>query len=291
MEPYDIALLGGDSRTAYMEVYFAKKGYRVICYGTEVLNGEDAHTVSYAESWEEAVEQSRIVVGGIPFFKGGVLFTKQADPHITAESLLKRMKKKQTIFGGVIPEDFVWKCEEQDVFCYDFMKDEALAVFNAVATAEGTVLEAIKNQKTNLHGSSGLVLGYGRCGKILAEKLKGMGQRVTVCGRNEIALAQARSFGYDTLLLGSLEDHIHNYEYIYNTIPAVVLGKNMLQCMRRDALVLDIASAPGGVDYKAAGELGIKAMLLPGLPGKYAPKISAKEMVDFVVRNYAVSFR
>ena len=50
--------------------------------------------------------------------------------------------------------------------------------------------------------------------------------------------------------------------------------------MRSDTLILDMASEPGGVDYKAAEELGITAVLLPGLPGKYAPASSAEILAD-----------
>lgn len=281
MERYDIALLGGDARTAYMEMYFAMNGYSVICYGTENIN-EEEHGASYANSLKEAVEQARIVVGGIPLFKGGILYTKQEITDVTEDILFKCMREDQMLFGGVISEDFAKKCEENKIYCYDFMKDEAFVIFNTIATAEGTVLEALKNQKTNLHGSSGLVLGYGRCGKVLAEKLKGMDQRVTVCGRNLNSLAQADAFGLTTLSWDDLEKQIGNYEYIYNTVPAVVLGKDLLLKIRKDALILDIASAPGGVDYAFAKEIGINALHLPGLPGKYAPKISAKAMVEYV---------
>ena len=62
------------------------------------------------------------------------------------------------------------------------MKDESIAVFNAVATAEGAILEAMLHKQTNIHHSRTLVLGYGRCGKVLSEKLKGLSAHVTVCG-------------------------------------------------------------------------------------------------------------
>lgn len=284
MELFDIALIGGDERTAYMEMYLTKNGYSVICYGTEKID-EDDHVVTYAKSLKEAVDNASIVVGGIPLFKGGVLNARQEVSCVTQEALLKCMRKGQILFGGVIPKDFVKKCIENNIHCHDFMKDEDFVIFNTIATAEGTILEAIKNQKTNLHGSDGLVLGYGRCAKVLAEKLRGMGQRVTVCARKQSALAQADAFGLDTMHLDDLKKNIGNYEYIYNTVPAALLKEELLINMRKDAIILDIASAPGGVDYEMAKGLGIKALHLPGLPGKYAPKISAKVMVEHVIRE------
>jgi dipicolinate synthase subunit A len=41
--------------------------------------------------------------------------------------------------------------------------------------------------------------------------------------------------------------------------------------MPRDCFVLDLASTPGGTDFDAAEELGIDAVLAPGLGGR-APK-------------------
>ena len=61
----------------------------------------------------------------------------------------------------------------------------------------------------------------------------------------------------------------------------------MLKKVRKDALIVDIASGKGGVDYAAAKRCGVRALLCPGLPGKYAPKASAEGMSDFVLRTLA----
>ena len=50
-------------------------------------------------------------------------------------------------------------------------------------------------------------------------------------------------------------------------------------------MILDMASAPGGVDYEACKELGISAALLPGLPGKYAPASSAEILAEKIERT------
>lgn len=287
MEDFHIALLGGDARTAYMLPYFLEKGYRVICYGTKSLSEENENVIVHANTLNEAVGRSHVLVGGIPFVKGDKLFFEQEKQDTDLEELYKCMRKGQRIFGGVIPKEFTDACTEREISCYDFMKDEPLAVFNAVATAEGAILEALKNKNTNIHGSKTLVLGYGRCGRVLAEKLKGLGAKVTVCSRCEVELAAAESFGFHTLPLNDLKENIQRYEYIFNTIPAVLLHRDMLKRMRRDALLIDIASGEGGVDYVSAEQLGINSLHALGLPGKYAPKISAKGLVDFVVRKMA----
>ena len=53
---------------------------------------------------------------------------------------------------------------------------------------------------------------------------------------------------------GELAMALQESDFIFNTIPAMVLPKALLGYVRRDALILDMASAPGGVDYEACKE-------------------------------------
>jgi dipicolinate synthase subunit A len=55
--------------------------------------------------------------------------------------------------------------------------------------------------------------------------------------------------------------------------------------MKPDVVIIDIASAPGGVDYPTAKELHVNCKLCLGLPGKFAPKSSAAFLVNHVLSN------
>ncbi|MDO5155308.1 MAG: dipicolinate synthase subunit DpsA [Eubacteriales bacterium] len=282
---YDIALIGGDARIAYMATILAEKGYRVITYGMKKLEENIGNPATCADSVEEAIEEAMYIIGGIPLFKNGKVAGGSELHGMSQEAFYRCLEMHQVVFGGVIPTQFESLCKERSIVCYDFMRDESLAIFNAIATAEGTILEALKNKETNIHGSKSLVLGYGRCAKILCEKLRGMGANVTVCARNEIQLAYASAYGDQVISISQLEREISQFEYIYNTIPAKVFCQSALSHVRRDALIIDIASGDGGIDYACANRLGIRAIQCLGLPGKYAPKISASGLVDFVVRK------
>lgn len=282
MSEYDIAVIGGDKRAAYMIPFFRERGFRVICYKIHDLKKTeieadleaDMEADGYAESLKQAVESAEVIVGGIPIEKKGSVNLRELSRHI---------RKCHQIFGGVIPEPFRQECSERGILCYDFMKDESIAIFNAVATAEGAILEAMLHKQTNIHKSRSLVLGYGRCGKVLAEKLKGLAAEVTVCANNPVELALAQAMGMDVLMLKNLEEKAAESEYIYNTIPALVLDGEILKKIGKDTLIVDIASEKGGVDYKVAKEMQIRALHCPGLPGKYAGKISAKRLADYVI--------
>ena len=50
-----------------------------------------------------------------------------------------------------------------------------------------------------------------------------------------------------------------------------MLGENELRGAERDALIIDLASAPFGVSLEAAQSLGLRAWREPALPGRYCP--------------------
>ncbi|MGN0330193.1 MAG: dipicolinate synthase subunit DpsA [Kineothrix sp.] len=273
MAEYDIAVIGGDKRTAYMIPFFMERGYRVIGYKVYHTR-EEIRADGYADSLRQALESAGIIVGGIPIEKKGIVNLRELSRH---------MRKCHTVFGGVLPEAFRQECGERGILCYDFMRDESLAVFNAVATAEGAILEALLHKETNIHQSSSLVLGYGRCGKVLCDKLKALSAEVTVCANSQPELALAEAMGMKVLPMGSLTEALTGFEYIYNTIPAVVLGGERLKQVKKEALIIDIASGRGGLDYQEAERLQIRALHCLGLPGKYAAGISAKRLADYVI--------
>jgi dipicolinate synthase subunit A len=73
-------------------------------------------------------------------------------------------------------------------------------------------------------------------------------------------------------------------DLIFNTVPALVLTRSLLSAMRRSAVVIDLASSPGGIDYQAAQELGVNAILAPGLPGLVAPRTAGEILASVVPR-------
>ncbi|MDE7015723.1 MAG: dipicolinate synthase, partial [Kineothrix sp.] len=105
---------------------------------------------------------------------------------------------------------------------------------------------------------------------------------VSVCGNSAPELAMAEALGIEVLPLKKLGEKIGEFEYIYNTIPAIVLGEEILEKVDDDALIIDIASGRGGLDYKEAEEK-VNALHCLGLPGKYAAKVSAQKLSEYVM--------
>lgn len=145
----------------------------------------------------------------------------------------------------------------------------------AFPTAEGAIQLALEGLPITLHGARALVIGYGRLGRALAPRLGALGAKVTVAARRYEALAWAESFGFDTCPVGELGDCLCAFDLVVNTVPAPVLGAAELRELKKESLVIDLASLPGGVDLGAAEALGVKAVRALSLPGKVAPATAA----------------
>ena len=268
---YTAAVVGGDARQAYAVQTFMRADWRVQQYRVPVLPGVEAG--GQAGSMEEALRGASVILGPAPF--------RKPDRQL-AEELCEHLREGQTLIGGHLPPALKERCAELGVPAHDLLEREDYTVLNAISTAEGAIAEAISLSGGTLHLSDCLVLGYGRCAKPLAKKLQGLDARVTVAARRWEAACAAIADGCEVLDFTMLHYHMFRFSYIFNTIPAPVLGEPLLGAVAPEATIVDIAAAPGGVDFDLAKELGLCAKLCPGLPGKYAPRASGESVAQTV---------
>lgn len=254
-------LIGGDSREKYLAYQLERKGIEII-HPEQVDRLKD--------------KKADIILLPTPVSMDH--FTVKATEgqrKVNLKEVLEVAEKGQVIFGGVFPADFRAALEEKGVVVHDFMKMDDIAIQNAVATAEGAIAEAVFMSNEILHGQEVLVLGYGRCAEVLANKLKGLSARVTVMARREEARYRAWTFGNDILEFGNVED-IGKFHYIFNTIPSMCITREWIDRLNRYCCIIDIASKPGGTDFDYCSKKGIRAKLCGSLPGRYAPKTSGE---------------
>jgi dipicolinate synthase subunit A len=115
--------------------------------------------------------------------------------------------------------------------------------------------------------------------------LRGLGANVTVAARKERDLASVFAAGLEPLPLDQLARRIGEAELVFNTVPAMVLPRSIIERMNPECVILDVASAPGGTDFQAASERGIRGLLAPSLPGKVAPKTAGRIVARVIVRH------
>ena len=140
----------------------------------------------------------------------------------------------------------------------------------------------MEETEITLHGSNILVLGFGRVGKILAKMLDGIGAKVDCEARRDEPLAWIKAYGYNPVRLEDIDKNLGKYDTIINTVPSILLDEERLKLLKKQCLIIDLASTPGGVDKKAAKELGIKLVWALSLPGKVAPATSAEYIKETV---------
>lgn len=154
----------------------------------------------------------------------------------------------------------------------DYFRRPELECLNAVPTAEGCLALLLQLRQRTIWENDFLVLGYGRVGRAVARRLALLGGHVTVAARSPEQRANARCAGHHAEPLTALADLLPTFDTVINTIPAMVLCRDLLQKLPPEALVIDLASRPGGTDFAAASALGIRAEHAVALPGKCAPR-------------------
>lgn len=158
-----------------------------------------------------------------------------------------------------------------------------VGIANAIPTAEGALQYAMENSQITLHGSKCIVLGFGRCGKVLAHMLKGIGVDLSVEARSLSDLAYIESYGYTPVPLSELSQYLNQYDFIFNTVPTMILDEEKLNKVKKDCLIIELASQAGGVDFNIAKNLGIKIINAQSLPGKVASETAAKIIFDTIL--------
>ena len=156
------------------------------------------------------------------------------------------------------------------------MEKEELAILNAISTAEGTIELAIFNTDKIIHGSKCLILGFGRIGKVLAKKLDGLNVKVTCAARKNEDFAWIEANGYNMTNINNIGQNLSEYDIIINTVPHLILDKEKLEYIRKDCLLIDLASKPGGIDFIEAENKGLKTIWALALPRKNCTSYNCK---------------
>lgn len=276
-------------RQVYLANLLAGHRAKVYTYGLcgESIRNSHNNQCSYlilCSTLQEALRLGKHLVLPTPMLREGKLWGAVNFDDVDLTALLTKRMPASFLFAGCIPDSLRTVAEASDVCCVDFMKDENTAYRNTIAAAEGILAEAIFRSPKNLTQSTCLVLGYGKCGSTLVSYLKPFTHKLYVYDKDKEALARA-DIHANILTQDGLVTVLAQADFIFNTIPGKILDAVLLAKVKPNAQILDLASPPGGIDYTAAKSLGIRAVLLPGLPGKYAPLTSAEILLECIGRN------
>lgn len=267
---YNFFIIGGDMRMFYLAEKLSAEGNLVKIFGFEKIGSEKLlnNNIKMAHSINE-VEKEDILVGSVPL----TMDNKNVyAPFSTQKIKLHELEDKKIIAGKLPKEINGW----------DVLEDESVTILNTIPTAEGAISEAIKETNVTLYNENVLVLGYGRVGKVLCDRLYRIGANVYCEARKESDLAWIEAYGYQPIKLSDLNKKLCMFKVVFNTIPDLILDKSRLILMKKDTLIIDLASGLGGTDFESANKLELKTIHYLGIPGKVAPKTASDYLKRYV---------
>jgi dipicolinate synthase subunit A len=197
---------------------------------------------------------------------------------------LDRIQPNIPVFVGLAKPKLAQIAAQKNLRLIETMKLDEVAILNSIPTAEGAVQMAMEMLPVTIHGCKALVLGFGRTGATLSRLLGAMGARTMVAARRPGYLARITELNLIPVPFYKLDEYLYDIEIIFNTVPVLVLTEEILRKVSPEAVIIDLASAPGGTDFRAAEVLGIKAVLAPGLPGKVAPRTAGMILAQVISR-------
>ncbi len=281
-----IAILGGDAREMHLAGHLAGLGFSVRVFGLPVPEGE---RVTVCQNPVQALAGAQAVVLPAPGISArGELYCPFLEkPPVVTEADFGCLPAGTPVFVGVARDVLKSIAARRGFRLVELFALDEVAILNSIPSAEGAIQLAMEKLPITIHGSESFVLGFGRTGATLAYLLVAMGARTTVIARNPAQRARACQLNCRAYDFPELPALIGKADVIFNTVPALVLPEPLLQKASPQVLIIDLASAPGGVDFEAAGRLGIKAFLAPGLPGKVAPQTAGQILSRVIPRLLA----
>lgn len=279
------AIIGGDKRQVAMAESILSDGYNVCAVGFENAGLKSGITTA---SLKDAVKMSDYIILPVPATTSdGYLNAPHSRTQIAVDDGFTKTMFDKKIFCARAEDLIAASPIFSNMQLYDYSKREEFAVNNAIPTAEGAIQIAMQEYSGTINGSRCLVTGFGRIGKVLSKMLKGIGAKVTASARKPKDIAWINLLGYSAVLTASLASASSgsvDFDIIFNTIPSLIFDADVLARLPKNAVIIDLASLPGGVDFDAARKLKIKAIQALALPGKVAPR-AAGEIIKNTIYN------
>lgn len=285
-----IAVIGGDARQLEVVRKLSEWDANLFLIGFDQLDHgfTGAYKVDLDEANFEEMDAILLPVSGTNF-EGKVETIFSNEDIVLTVQHLKRTPEHCAVYSG-ITNSYLDQCvKDADRRLVKLLERNDVAIYNSIPTAEGTIMMVIQNTDVTIHEANVMVLGFGRTGITVARMMAALGAHVKVGARRSEHLARISEMGLESFYVENLEQEVSDTEICINTIPTSVLTASVLSHMPLSTLIIDLASKPGGTDFRYAEKRGIKALLAPGLPGIVAPKtaggILAKVLLPLLISN------
>ncbi|PYI50423.1 dipicolinate synthase subunit DpsA [Paenibacillus flagellatus] len=280
-----VTLIGGDARQLEVIQKFSELDAAVTLIGFDNLQNLFSGVTKASLSPTTLEKTDAVILPVVGTDENGVvdsIFSTSemvlSDEHVSA------LPKHAKVYTGMARTYLKELCAKHDIQLVELLDRDDVAIYNSIPTAEGAVMMAIQNTDITIHGSQCMVLGFGRTGLTMARTLKGLGANVKVGIRKQEHFARAWEMGFSPFYLSELAQQVSNIDLLFNTIPTMIVTAQIIANIPHRAVIIDLASKPGGTDFRFAEKRGVKAMLAPGLPGIVAPKTAGRIIANTVTQ-------
>ncbi|MFW6279185.1 MAG: dipicolinate synthase subunit DpsA [Bacillota bacterium] len=281
-------MLGGDDREKVLVKCLADRDYQVRVYAQEKFFSRD--NIFYSPNIQDIISDSDIIYAPVSstdehgFLKASFVDKKVKLNH----DLLDQCPPRSLFLIGIANSYMKEILRDLDLDYVEIARLDDFAILNAIPTAEGALKIAIEETPFTLFDSKVIILGLGRVGLTLAWRLKMLGAEVYSATRSKKAVARGKDIGLQMVKYDDLESVLPEIDLVFNTVPALIITDEYISRLKKSAVIIDLASNPGGTDFAAAQSRGIKALLATGLPGKVASQSAGEilgEIVPEIIEN------
>lgn len=266
-----IAVVAGDRREQEIARLAATTGAEVRAYGFPwpeagvpgVLPASDAAS---------ALAGADIALFPIPgIAPDGALFAPQCPVRIIPDRrMLSGMRQPAHIILGWADKNLKAHAEPLGITFHEYEWDVGLMLLRGPAIVEGLLKVIVENTDITIHKSQVGIVGQGTIGFLVTRYMVALGAYTHVVARNEVQRAAAHAAGAESHALEELEALAPRLDIVVSTVPAAVVGRNVIERLPPHALIVDLAAPPGGVDRDAAAAFGRKFVWARGM-GMRAP--------------------
>jgi dipicolinate synthase subunit A len=272
-----VAIIGGDARQIEVMRILSEMDAGVSLYGFDQLDMQFSGVSKYEFGPDVCLEVDAVILPAVGTDAVGII----ESIFTTKELLLTRahiqsLPKHAVVYTGLAQPYLKKLCSNEDIKLVELFDRDDVAIFNSIPTAEGAIMIAIKQTDFTIHSSNCLVLGMGRTGLTLARVLHALGAHVTIGVNRTEQYARAYEMGFKPFYTTDLASEVDKVNLIFNTIPTMIITAQVIAHIPSQAVIIDLASKPGGTDFRFAGKRGVRAILAPGLPGIVAPKTAGQ---------------
>jgi dipicolinate synthase subunit A len=265
-----IAVIGGDERDPEIARLAAATGASVHAFGLPWPAG-GVPGVALEPTAQAAVTGADYLLFPIPLGIGLTVYAPHAlEPVVADLGLLGAAAPGAQLFLGRATPELRQVAAQAGIELHEYDPDRELMLLRGPAIVEGALQQAIEHTDVTINDARVVVVGYGNIGSLLARQLRGLGAHVHVAARNPVQRAAAYADGAAPLPLEGLPALAPSLDMVFSTVPARVVGHEVLERLPRGSLVLDIAPPPDHADLELAAELGHRAVWARGL-GRRAP--------------------